>query len=162
MNYEDSIKHLQEKYGIPKDSYFSEKSYYRYMNGDIKSITKNKITRTSDGLYCHHIDEDKYMRISLHDWCKRQNVPFESHEKEKIVYCDLIEHCILHVLIAASQENAIFGIQGYLIFLKPNVLEWFVENKEPALIWEKNCKDVIQLTNDEATLIIKEMDYKLN
>ena len=40
------------------------KNHTRFLNGEIKSITKGKYTRSSEGLYCHHISEDKFQNLS--------------------------------------------------------------------------------------------------
>lgn len=58
-SYEEANEVLLQKYGPAQDDYFREASYQRFMNGEIKSITKGKFSRTSEGLYCHHIDEIK-------------------------------------------------------------------------------------------------------
>ena len=53
--YYEVVKYLLNKYGSANVNYFSKKSYERFMNGEIKSISKEKYSRTSEGLYCHNI-----------------------------------------------------------------------------------------------------------
>ena len=53
--YSQAVAYLLNKYGAVTDDYYKEKSYTRFLNGEIKSITKGKYTRSSEGLYCHHI-----------------------------------------------------------------------------------------------------------
>lgn len=90
--YDEAVEALLEKYGPVIDDYFREKSYQRFFNNEIKSITKGKFLRTSEGLYCHHICENKYHNLTNIDFCREQNAPYEVHKKENLVYCDLIEH----------------------------------------------------------------------
>ncbi len=55
--YSQAVAYLLNKYGAVTDDYYKEKSYTRFLNGEIKSITKGKYTQASEGLYCHHISE---------------------------------------------------------------------------------------------------------
>ena len=50
--YAEAVDFLLQKYGPAQDDYFREKSYQRFMNREIKSISKGKISRTHEGLYC--------------------------------------------------------------------------------------------------------------
>lgn len=81
-SYEDVVEFFLQKYGLAQDDYFREKSYKKFMNNEIKSITKGKISRTSEGLYCHHIDEDKMLKISDINFVKKMK--FRLTTKEKI------------------------------------------------------------------------------
>ena len=62
--YSQAVAYLLNKYGAVTDDYYKEKSYTRFLNGEIKSISKGKYTRASEGLYCHHISEDKFQNLS--------------------------------------------------------------------------------------------------
>lgn len=62
--YSQAVAYLLNKYGAVTDDYYKEKSYMRFLNGEIKSISKGKYTRASEGLYCHHISEDKFQNLS--------------------------------------------------------------------------------------------------
>lgn len=133
-NYEKAVEFLLKKYGTAEDDYFSEKSYERFLKGEIKNITKGKFSRSVDGLECHHVDEDKFLNISnrdsIKDFMTGQNVPFESHKKERLVFCDVIEHAILHILIA-KETSLIFGSTGYMCYLKPKIQEWYLDKNIP-------------------------------
>lgn len=52
--YDEAVDFLLRKYGPAQDDYFRENSYQRFMNGEIKNITRGKISRTNEGIYCHH------------------------------------------------------------------------------------------------------------
>ena len=121
--YEDAVESLLQKYGPVTDDYFREKSYNRFFNSEIKSINKVKSLRTSEGLYCHHVLEDRYHNLTDVDFCKRENVPYEAHKKEN--FCDLIEHFILHILIT-KETNGKFGWAGVEVYVLPNLVQWYV------------------------------------
>ena len=86
--YEEAVIFLLQKYGPAQDDYFREKSYQRFLNGEIKSITKGKTTRTNEGLYCHHIDENKWLKASDKEFVRKYQIPFESQRKDRLIYCD--------------------------------------------------------------------------
>ncbi|MDD4690611.1 MAG: hypothetical protein PHE51_12825, partial [Eubacteriales bacterium] len=50
MTYDELQRYLIEKYGAAVCDYFA--------TPECKSKSK-KVTRTGEGLYCHHMDEDK-------------------------------------------------------------------------------------------------------
>lgn len=158
--YDEAVESLLQKYGSAQDDYFREKSYQRFMDGEIKNITKGKYSRTGEGLYCHHIDEKKYLNMSDGVFIKENKFPFEYQRKDRLVYCDLIEHTILHVLITqeTSQE---FGYPGYLVFLKPMIEEWYLDKRIPKPEWMKKCYNKSFLIPEEAVNILKKMQNKI-
>ena len=82
MSYEEVIKKLLYKYGGAIDDYYSAESYNKFKQHLIKAPTKRKITRTSEGLYCHHIDEDKQIMISTPSMIHKYNIPFDFQKKD--------------------------------------------------------------------------------
>lgn len=154
--YAEAVVFLLQKYGPAQDDYFREKSYQKFLNGENKSITKGKTTRTSEGLYCHHIDENKWLKASDKDFIRKYNIPFEAQRKNRIVYCDLIEHSILHALIA-KETSLKFGYPGFIAFLRPDIEEWYLNKKIPNQGWKKNCYKKAFLNPQEAFEILKEM-----
>src|SRR5690625_1776650 len=156
-SYDEAVTYLLNKYGPANDDYFREKSYYRYLNKEIKNITKGKYSRTSEGLYCHHIDEIQELKISDQAFIKRNNIPFKYQKKDRLVYCDLIEHTILHILITKETSNA-FGLPGYLTYLKPMIEDWYIEEIVPRPKWMKNCYSKSFLTPEEAISMLNEME----
>lgn len=157
-NYEKAVEYLLGKYGEPKDDYFRENSYNRFFRGEIKTITKGKFSRSVDGLECHHIDEDKYLNMTNFEFIKEQNIPFELQKKEKLVYADVIEHAILHVLIA--KETALnFGYPGYVVFLEPKIAEWYVDKDIPQKSKHHiSCYHKAYVKPEEAIELIRIMD----
>ena len=156
-DYSNAVSFLLEKYGVATDDYFKEKSYERFFEGKIKSIGKGKISRTSEGLYCHHIDENKYQKMADSNFIKNQNIPFSAQTKERLVYCDLIEHTILHAIISRETDNR-YGRQGLITFLIPNILDWYIRGMEPYKEWELNCYNKSFLEYEEAEKILNAID----
>ena len=101
MSYDDYVQYLLRKYGTVPYDYF--------VNSDCK--TKNiKNTRTRDGLFCHHIDEDKEIMLSNPEVARM--CPFEYQKADRLVYCTILEHLILHIKIAEADKNSSLGIGG--------------------------------------------------
>lgn len=157
LTYSEAVKYLLAKYGPATNDYFSEKSYSRFLRGEIKSITRKKYQRTFEGLYCHHIDENKFENLSNFDYIKKYRYPFFYHKKERLVYCDLFEHLILHTLIA-EETNTEFGLSGYVVFLFPTACEWYIDEKEPKPEWMKICKGRSYLNPRETKILLRITD----
>lgn len=94
MKYEEIIELLLSKYGkVPGDYYINEQNF-----------TQNrKISRTSEGLFCHHIDEDKEPLLSTREFARKCS--FEYQRADRLVYCNILEHLILHVKIVEKQKD---------------------------------------------------------
>ncbi|WP_051437270.1 hypothetical protein [Williamsoniiplasma lucivorax] len=56
-----------------------------------------KITRGKDGLNIHHLDEDKAIMLSTSAFA--QENPYDWQKAERLVYCNLLEHLVLHIKI---------------------------------------------------------------
>ena len=112
MSYKNLVAHLLAKYGPAKGDYFLTETC-RSKN--------NSISRGKEGLFCHHIDEDKAILLSNPDFAVRN--PFEYQKANRLVYCDILEHLILHIKIAeeakseAANENELVGIGGAATFI---------------------------------------------
>lgn len=97
MNYYDLCNYLKRKYGNALYDYFS--------TPECKSRNP-KIGRGIEGLYCHHIDEDKGSDLSGPVSSQRQ--PFEWQKADRLVYCNLLEHLILHLKICILRQKMHF------------------------------------------------------
>lgn len=160
-SYDEAVEFLLQKYGPAQDDYFREKSYKRFMNKEIKSIAKGNISRTSEGLYCHHIDEKIMLKMADFSFIKIDKIPFDYQKKERLVYCDLIEHNILHVLIA-KETSLEFGYPGFIAFLVPDIEIWYLDQIAPVREWEKNCYKKSFLDPQEAFNILNKMHKMLD
>ena len=94
MSYGQLVEKLLAKYGKVQYDYF--------VNADCK--TKNqKNSRTKEGLFCHHIDEDKAILLSNDKHAV--NNPFEYQKADRLVYCNFLEHLLLHIKIVEEPRN---------------------------------------------------------
>lgn len=168
LSYDEAVEHLLNKYGAVIDDYYREKSYVRFLKGEIKSVAKGKFTRTSDGLYTHHIDEFTKLNLANYGYIKQFKYSFEYQKKERLVYCDLIEHAILHVLIIKEThrndshfdpfEYSLSRPPGYNTHLQPNIILWYIDENIPKKQWEINCYNKAFLAPIEACNLSNYMD----
>ena len=134
MTYVQYCDYLQEKYGIGRADYMT------------RAFNKNqKVSRTSEGLIAHHKAEDKMILLSTKAIAEK--CPYEWQQKENIVYCDYLEHLLLHVLICKypSQDKvplADVGIGGVINFIVPELNDLYagwVSNQS----WRLNCHNKV-------------------
>lgn len=146
MTYLEYCDYLQTKYGIGLADYMT------------KNFNKNqKCTRTKEGLVIHHKDEDKMIMLSTKEIA--QLCPFEWQTKEHIIYCDMLEHLFLHVLICKypSPDKAPeveVGIGGIVNFIAPELNDLYsgwVTKQE----WRKNLHDKVREDKAVYLAIIK-------
>ena len=97
LSYDELVHYLLNKYGGAVSDYFA--------TPECNSHSK-KISRTSEGLYCHHIDEDKGGNLSSPMGAKNQ--PYAWQKKERLVYCNILEHLLLHIKIAVLRQKKRF------------------------------------------------------
>ena len=107
--YLEYCDYLQQKYGIGIADYMT-KSYYQ----------NPKCKRTKEGLIAHHKKEDTMINLSNRDIA--MICPFEWQQKQNIVYCDYLEHLLLHILIRKYPnpnkiDNVDVGIGGIINFI---------------------------------------------
>lgn len=112
LSYSQLIETLLSKYGKAQYDYFVNES----------CVSKNhKVSRTKEGLFCHHIDEDKAILLSNDKYAK--NNPFEYQKADRLVYCNFLEHLLLHIKIVEeprnikSNKNELPGIGGAVNFI---------------------------------------------
>ncbi len=148
MSYQDIVSALLQKYGSAKHNYFK----------DTACKTKNPlVTRTNEGLFCHHIDEDKVIML-----CNDKiavNNPFEYQNADRLVYCNLLEHLLLHVKIAESpssyaNENELPNIGGAINFICKDLNDIY-SGKEFADEWRKNVADKVKDNFDDYIIILR-------
>lgn len=160
MSYDEAINTLIEKHGTVIDNYYVEKSYNRFLKGEIKYISRGKYTKSMEGLYCHHIFENKCQNLSDKNYILKYKYPYEYQNKEFLVYCDLIEHMILHVLIT-EETNGEYGVNGLCEHLKPMIIEWYLISNEPREIWQQLCRVRAYLPSNLVAKLLMEIDEKL-
>lgn len=102
-SYEELVDHLLKKYGPAEYDYFCTES----------CTSKNKkASRSSEGLQCHHIDENKYRKLSDPRVAKLK--PFECQKASHLVYCNILEHLLLHLhIILEDNSGQRLGLVGF-------------------------------------------------
>lgn len=160
LSYSDAVQSLIEKHGEVVDNYYKEKSYNKFLNGEIKRIAYGKYTKTKEGLYCHHILENEYENISNKEYIAHYKYPYEYHHKENLVYCDLIEHLILHALIT-KETNGDRGFKGLVEFLIPTAEEWYIDGYEPRVLWMQLCRERAFLSEEYTEKLLSDVDELL-
>lgn len=146
LTYLQYCDYLQCKYGIGLSDYMT------------KSWNKNqKCTRTKEGLITHHKFEDRAIMLSTKEFA--MNNPFEWQLAENIIYCDYLEHLLLHILIcecpsAEKNQFEVVGIGGVINFIVPELNDFYsgwATNQE----WRKNCHNRIKDDKDVYILLLK-------
>ena len=120
LKYEELCCYLKNKYGAVNGPYF--------MNEGCK--TKNeKIKRTNEGLFIHHIYESKAIMLSHTEYAT--HFPFEWQEGKNLVYCNYFEHLLLHVAIVkeylkteAKKTRMAVGIGGLINYIIPEIIDY--------------------------------------
>ena len=98
MNYMDLVSYLQNKYGLAPCSYFC--------NEHCRSISSKVRRASSEGLFCHHVKEDEGYLLNKPEPARQQ--PFLWQQPEYLVYCNILEHLILHLKIAQEKNKRAF------------------------------------------------------
>lgn len=97
FKYEQYVEYLINKYGeVPGD-------YCSAGFSPNESIKRKQ----SDNLYIHHIREDKVAGLS--DMKVAATAPFEYQQAKNLVYCNLLEHILLHIMIGEQNQGLGFG-----------------------------------------------------
>lgn len=152
MTYEDLQRYLIQKYGGAVCDYFA--------TPECKSKSK-KVSRTGEGLYCHHMDEDKGGNLGNAAQAKMQ--PFEWQKKERLVYCNIIEHLILHMKIAVLRQKELlkkpsnvqdFFSTGGIFMLCQEINDMFV-NDGTSVAWRKRCFEEVKENYEDYIILIK-------
>lgn len=159
LSYYDLVKYLIKKYGPAQYDYFC--------NSNLKS--KNpKVPRTSEGLYCHHIFEDRGLQLSTPSTARRQ--PLEWQNKENLVYCNLLEHLILHIKIEILRQKTRlmtpmeiehFFVGGGVFFICSDINDLF-KSKENLPAWKIRCFEEIKDNYEDYLLILNALLCYIN
>ena len=135
FTYLEYCDYLQLKYGIGSCDYMRP------------SWIKNpKISRSKDGLFAHHKYEDHAIMLANKNFAMRN--PYEWQLAKNIVYCDYLEHLLLHILICeypAKDKNKFeaVGIGGVVNYIVPMLNDYY-SGWRTKLTWLKICLDKIE------------------
>lgn len=142
LTYNQYVLYLLEKYGGAKVN------YYLYPNCRSKNP---QISRTTEGLQCHHIDEYKYIHLSVREFAVNH---WESQLADRLVYADLIEHLLLHIKITLeyctehnpdadpTTERANWGFESGCSYLIGTINTLF--QYPPTINWQISMYEKIQ------------------
>ncbi|MFO3714132.1 hypothetical protein [Oribacterium sp. P9] len=148
LSYDQQIHYLLKKYGAAKFDYFCKPNF--------KSKNTHKLSRTNEGLICHHIFEKYAIRLS--DSISASQAPYEYQKAENLCYCNYLEHYILHKKIAYDYEAYYNEDNQRLVRerTEPRKIDW---NTKSAY----NMKNMIPM-NGGMDLIGREINalYQLN
>lgn len=147
-NYQDIVSALLKKYGSAKHNYFKDTAC---------KIKNPLVTRTNEGLFCHHINEDKAIMLCNDKFAV--NNPFEYQKADRLVYCNLLEHLLLHVKIAENpspdaNENELPGIGGAINFICKDLNDIY-SGKKFSDEWRKNVADKVKDNFDDYIIILR-------
>ena len=137
LNYEEVCNYYKQKYGHPLKDYF--------VNENCRSTNAKVNSRTKEGLMIHHIDEDKAIMLSTKAYA--QNNPFAYQKKERLVYCNYLEHLLLHIKIVeyphlGKNKQEAVGTGGIYNFLVPELNDIFSGIKY-KVAWKENVAEVV-------------------
>lgn len=116
-SYSQYCAYLQNKYGIPKKPYFTHS--WTKTQGD---------SRTKEGLRLHHVNKDTAIMLSNPKFAQAN--PYEFRLPGNLVYCDYLEHLLLHIMICEEPNpNAnpleIVGLGGVINFLVSQLNDYY-------------------------------------
>lgn len=149
MTYSELVDYLLKKYGKAQYDYF--------VNENCKSKNK-KVSRTDEGLYCHHIDEDKAIMLCNDKFAVHN--PYEYQKANRLVYCNILEHLILHIKIVEEPQNInankleAQGIGGVVNFMCPQINDYF-NGYQFKQQWLLNVFSLIENNFDDYIEILK-------
>lgn len=162
LTYKQLVEYLLSKYGAATCNYFCRDNF--------KSKNRN-VSRSDEGLICHHIDEDKAIMLSTPQWAEK--CPYEWQKADRLVYCNYLEHLLLHIKIAEeprhpdAMEHQLPGIGGAVNFIIPELNDYFggytYTQKWRLLAFEKvdeNYDEYIQLLEYLWSVIQAKDEYR--
>lgn len=152
MPYTELQRYLIDKYGGAICDYFT--------SPECRSKNR-KVTRTSEGLYCHHMDEDKGGNLGNSFQARLQ--PFEWQKKDRLVYCNILEHLILHIKIAVLRQKksletpgevANFFTSGGIFMICKEINDMFMNNGT-QIPWKQRCFHKIEENHKDYIILLK-------
>ena len=120
LSYKELVDSLLIRYGTCK---------YDYFTGKDCSNKNQLVSRAKEGLYCHHIDEDKAIELSNPERARKN--PFRYQKADRLVYCNLLEHLLLHIKIVEEPRHVdanpleLPGIGGAVNFISRQINDFY-------------------------------------
>lgn len=146
LNYDEYCNYLQNKYG-KSDCFYLTETWKR----------NPKCSRTKEGLYAHHKMENSAPNLSEPAIAK--SFPYEYQSPDNIVYCDLLEHLLLHILISETPNiDPRLGYNGALYIVNELNDIYFSDNEQPA--WKTQCVDNVCDDEDVFKLLVERLENR--
>ncbi|MCL1925130.1 MAG: hypothetical protein FWF50_06055 [Defluviitaleaceae bacterium] len=114
LGYDDYVEYLKDRYGKVQKDYF--------VNENFKSTSSE--SRSAEGLERHHIREDIFPKLS--DAKVAKHVSWEFQKAENLIWCNKVEHAILHLLIFLKTNNKGLGLPGLFHYIMPTIHHIFM------------------------------------
>ena len=139
LSYFDLVAYLKQKYGEPSEPFFINEN----------CTTKNpRILRTSEGLFVHHVAENEHVDLSQPNFAKKWS--FELQKPKNLVYCNYLEHILLHIAIVneylrletIKKTREIVGLGGLVNFMFPEIID-YINGYEFKKDYLKRCLQVV-------------------
>lgn len=152
MNYQECCNFLIRKYGPVTGDYFC------IDGGGIFYYPNRKIKRLNEGLFIHHIDADKAVKLSTIKFAKRNS--FNYQKANRLLYCNLLEHLVLHIkIVEFPNPNKNFdelpGVEIICKILVPQLTDIYSGIKYSEIWKQKVAEVVLPLKSDYLKCIKK-------
>lgn len=156
FKYDDLCDYLRNKYGEVDGPYFINEN----------CATKNeKIKRTDEGLFIHHVFENKVVMLSHFEYAIQY--PFAWQEGRNLVYCNYFEHMLLHLAIVkeflkteAKKTKMAVGIGGLLNYMIPEIID-YINGYNYARDYMKKALSIVDGNEILFIDIIKELEWMI-
>lgn len=115
LSYDEYVIYLKVKYGKVPANYC-----YKTRNG-LYIANSKQTSRTNEGLMIHHVLEDRFLYLADRDTINNiMPTHPETQDAENLVYCDYLEHLLLHIKITEklNNTNTIYGWGGIFSIVK--------------------------------------------
>lgn len=158
----------KSEYSLIKN--YSYKDYCDYLNNKYDNYNK-------EGLFKHHFYENEKANLSNSEIAKYAT----AEEKETIVYCNYLEHLLLHIMIGEQTDpRKRLGLGGAINYIISDIENYYnnnikkyndiyynclIDNKELFDILVARCDQAVeklQIVLESNISLYKEVEYNLN
>lgn len=158
----------KNEYSLIKN--YSYKDYCDYLNNKYDNYNK-------EGLFKHHFYENEKANLSNPEIAKYATI----EEKETVVYCNYLEHLLLHIMIGEQTDpRKRLGLGGAINYIIPDIENYYnsnikkyndsyynclIDNRELFDILVARCNQAVeklQIVLESNISLYKEVEYNLN
>ncbi|MGI5872175.1 MAG: tetratricopeptide repeat protein [Bacillota bacterium] len=159
LSYKELVDHLHNKYGPAKYDYF-DLPYFDVVNSNV--------LRLKEGLFCHHIDEDKAIRLDEKEYAQKN--PYEYQLKDRLVYANLLEYLLLRIKIILEpphpnanrdEKIGVTGLDDILSTINDYYNGSVSEDKyltKAVVLIENNFDDYIEILRNFIKILMTKLD----